>query len=170
MKKYNKFEDFNLDNTLLQDNNYNSIREKTNKSQLEEFLQDIKIENIQTSQTSLKELDLSDLIIGHLNIIQEKWDYIENIDSQILEISDEYVILNCLIDKEKRIYQQRSFKKIFLNNINLEINQLVIIRIFGRAGEIRYKFEDGNNIIPSEYFDFPDDFEDFDDISFGKSL
>ena len=71
----------------------------------------------QTKEIDAKEIELSNLQITGDGIISDKWDKIENIESRIIEVSDQDVILECLVDYENKTFENRIFPKNLIEGI-----------------------------------------------------
>lgn len=113
--------------------------------------------------------DVSDIIVSDQGIIAERWDAIENIPSSIIELGNNAVTLECLVDIDTRKFQRRIFDSMLLEGIvKFEVGKLVLIKIFKRPGEIRFKFLDGSGLVNPEYFDAKKIKDYFKDIPKGK--
>lgn len=93
----------------------------------------------------------------------------EVIIGKILELTDDKVVLKCLVDKENKIFQIRSFDKLpFEGAVTLAINQFVEIKILTRSGERRFLYKNtfGKNL--NTYFTPPNIFEGLENSTFFK--
>jgi hypothetical protein len=86
-----------------------------------------------------------------------EWVKEETIPSRILEINDNTVILECLMDAENHLFENRVFEKKLLEGVvDLEQDGLVLIEVMSRKGEIRFLFKEGENFINPDIFAEPD--------------
>lgn len=87
----------------------------------------------------------------------------EIIHAQVLEVEEEDVLLNCLIDEEKRIFQLRKFDREPLNDeVNLSINSVITITIETYKGRRVFLFENAESgiaplFVRKKYFDKEDE-------------
>lgn len=95
-------------------------------------------------QNGIKEPDL----VWNLNIssnvktTEESYSSVETIYAQILDVTPKQVILNCLLDKEQKIFQTRKFDKIpFENTVDLTLDKFVEIKIYTRPGERKFTYK-----------------------------
>ncbi|HVX28441.1 MAG TPA: hypothetical protein VHB70_18985 [Parafilimonas sp.] len=89
---------------------------------------------------------LSDFTITAQGIIQEKWKTVETIASMLIEVNDESVVLQCLINEENNIFENRVFEKELVSHLNLSKKIPIMIKIYKRPGEIKFKFIDGKGL------------------------
>jgi len=112
--------------------------------------------------TSINPLDfglkVSEESIGKNHIYYDKieirsWNNTENISARLIEFSDIYVVLECLIDKEENHYEEREFKVSLFEGYNLEVGKLFYIRFFERQHEMRIEILDNPALVSKS--DFP---------------
>lgn len=96
-------------------------------------------------------------------VILKGWKNIENISARLIEISEEKVVLECLIDKENSLYEERSFRISLFENYKLEIGNLFYLRFFERPNEMKMEVHD------DPYLSLKDDFPKLDFSVFKKS-
>ena len=97
--------------------------------------------------------ELSEISINSLGIIEESWNSILKIPGRIIEVTETTVVLECVIDLEKKTIQERTFKKDLFNGaVPLQEYQLVLIKIFQRTGKISYEFLNGNGLVKKSTF------------------
>ena len=116
----------------------------------------------QTKTSEPEDIELSNLQITGDGIISDKWDKIENIESRIIEVSEEGVILECFVDYENKTFENRSFPKGLIEGIPLKVYYPVLIKIFTRKNELKFLFIDGTGLVDVAKFNVGY----FDDISF----
>ena len=100
--------------------------------------------------------------VSRENIFLHNWESIENVSARLIETRGEFVILECLIDKENNIYEERVFPKSLFVDYSLEIGSLFYLRFFNRPHEMRLEVLDGGNGLVSE--------DDFPKINFVKKF
>lgn len=124
-----------------------------------------------SSKNPVGEPDFSSINISSDGLIMERWSHSTDIPSVILEHTDSHIVLDCLIDKDNMVYQQRKLERRQLEGVvPIQVGSLVLIKQRGRPGRVQHDFENGANIIPSRYFDYDEDpFKDVD-FSFSKKL
>ncbi|NJO00606.1 MAG: hypothetical protein HC880_01990 [Bacteroidia bacterium] len=105
--------------------------------------------------------DLSELLITQKGIIdQARWIPKLNISGKVIDIMEDVVIVECLIDKEKRHYQKRAFSRSLFININsLDVGVLILIKTYEKPPEVKLKILDGKGIIPESDFTVEDIFD-----------
>ncbi|MCD4747163.1 MAG: hypothetical protein K8R58_12775 [Bacteroidales bacterium] len=152
----------------------NSITEFKTKIHLEEYDSDEDIyssENFLLQNDFVKGLFTSDIKQPHLKFDEEKvltkevellgsdtviisaWKNVENISARLIEHYDDTVVLECLIDKEMRIYEEREFLLSLFTGYDLIIGNLFLLRIFERKNEIRIEIHNGSGLTMED--DFP---------------
>lgn len=70
------------------------------------------------------------------------WKNIENYSARMIEVNDELVILECLIDREKDIFEERAFKTSLFKGYDATIGTTYYIRIFERNHELKMQIHD----------------------------
>lgn len=81
------------------------------------------------------------------------WKNVENISARLIEIWDDQVVLECLIDKENAIYEERSFRKSLFEGYDIEIGNLFFIRFFERPHELKMEIHNDPGLTNID--DFP---------------
>jgi hypothetical protein len=138
--------------TIYQAQVFKSINLKASDIRLDfSHFFDLFTEQIKEKQ---EEQSFSNYTITSDGLVQETWKTIQHIPSRILEIDDEFVILECLTDPEKKAFQNRKIERSSLAGaVPLNRHQLVMMKISKRPGETRVQFLNGNRIINQELFD-----------------
>ncbi len=77
------------------------------------------------------------LLVGSDRVIIRGWKNVENISARLIDSYDDTIILECLIDKEHGIYEEREFRKSLFEGYENGIGSLYLLRIFERQNEIR---------------------------------
>ncbi len=86
-------------------------------------------------------------------VVIQGWKNVENISSRLIEHCDDNVVLECLIDREEGIYEEREFRSSLFTGYNLDIGNLFYLRIFERPNEIRIEIHDDPELTLKD--DFP---------------
>ena len=87
------------------------------------------------------------------SVILRGWKNIENVPARLIEKYDEIVVLECLIDKETRHYEEREFRLKLFDGYDLSIGALFYLRVFERPNEIRMEIHDDPRLVFES--DFP---------------
>jgi hypothetical protein len=115
-------------------------------------------ENLEEFSNELSASKHKQPILGVDRIVLSGWKNIENIPSRLLENHEKSVILECLIDRENRTYEEREFKKSLFEGYDLQIGNLFYLRVFERPNELKIEVHDSPGLTSSD--DFPKlDFE-----------
>ncbi len=115
--------------------------------------------------------DLSDYTITGDGFISENWSSTFTIPSNIIEVNNEFVILECLIDYQNKILETRRFKRTLLDGkCRLFPNHIIILKISERPGKIQFEFEDGANFGYEKYFNPSEYLPDASSINTGKLI
>jgi hypothetical protein len=111
------------------------------------------------STTLIKDVETIETIKNNKNLIGSdavfiiNWKNVENIPARLIEKFDKIVVLECLIDKEEGIYEEREFKSSLFEGFDLTIGNLFYIRYFERPNEARIEILDNPKLTSAE--DFP---------------
>ncbi len=108
-----------------------------------------KLPQITSEETTAKEI----VTFSPDDIIISRWKNVENISTRLVEYYDDTVILECLIDKDLKIYEEREFGSSLFADYDLEIGNLFLLRIFERKNEIRIEVHNDPGLILKD--DFP---------------
>ncbi len=100
--------------------------------------------------------DIADLVINDKGILEDSWLKKNKIPAIVTEIIDDrVVVLDCLLDKENKEYEERVFEYFFFQKIKqFAVGKLIQIIIYQMPGEIKYKFLDGEGTISRNDFLF----------------
>lgn len=114
------------------------------------------IDNIKQLHTKFYDEEKSTeevVLLGSDTIIISGWKNVENISARLIEHYDDTVVLECLIDKEMRIYEEREFQLSLFIGYDLKIGNLFLLRIFERKNEIRIEIHNDPGLTLKD--DFP---------------
>jgi len=92
--------------------------------------------------------------IGSDFVAIQSWKNTENISARLIDHYDDLVILECLVDKEFKVYEEREFKKSLFSDYELIIGNIFYLRIFERKNEIRLEIHNDPKLTFKE--DFPE--------------
>ncbi len=102
-------------------------------------------------------------------ILNEKWNKISMVSARVLKITNEFVVCECLINKEDSIYECRQFAKKFLEHISdLEENYYLLIKISEKEGSFRIDIYNGKGLSLEKDFQFKNDWDELKDIEMDK--
>jgi len=148
-----------LENIEKNTNEFNSSRfiERENllkdlfNSDENKFLERIQIEELAEKVNKPYELTPA---ISVDKVIISGWKIIENISARLIENSVEHLVLECLIDKEAEIYEERIFRKSLFSGYDLEFGNLFYLRFFEGNNVMKMEVHDGKGIVSIN--DFPE--------------
>jgi hypothetical protein len=86
-------------------------------------------------------------------VIIPSWKNVENISARLINHYDETVVLECLIDKENNVYEEREFRASLFEDYNIKQGNLFFLRVFERKNEVRLEIHDDPGLTRIE--DFP---------------
>ena len=110
----------------------------------------------------------SDYILNSSGSIVQNWDRTHIYPSKLVEVFKETVLLECLMDSEKKIFKLRHFKRSVIEGMmKLEFGVIILIKTFERAGKQTFEYEKGAESVYGRYFEIED--VEAEDI-FGKDM
>jgi hypothetical protein len=80
-----------------------------------------------------------------------KWRNYENVSARLVEQYDDVVVLECLIDKENGLYEERLFRVSLFEGFRLEIGDLFYLRFFERQNEDRMEIHGKELVAPDDF-------------------
>jgi len=87
------------------------------------------------------------------SIILKVWKNIENVSARLIEKYDDVVVLECLIDKEIGLYEEREFRLSLFVGYDLRVGNLFYLRFFDRENETRMEIHNDPKLVSQS--DFP---------------
>ena len=103
--------------------------------------------------------------------VRETWDDCTSIDARIIEIGEEWVRLDCLVDSENQVFQERVFQRGLLEGaLPMRVGAYVLIRVFTSPGKIKHTFDDGEKLVRKKFFEDDSWFADLEDVSLDEML
>jgi hypothetical protein len=98
----------------------------------------------------------------------KSWKLIANISSKLIDFDESLVSLECLLDKEERIYEEREFDIALFNGYNLEIGKLFKVCIYQRENQRMIDIKDDSKLISTDDFPEIDLYTPFKNIKLNK--
>ena len=143
---------FGDENNVSLKNTFNAAGDKIklNDSQLEFFLK--------------KQVTASGLIGLTEGVNLLSWKRVANISSKILYFDDKVVQIECLVDKENRIYEQRQFGSDFFEGLKLEIGYIFKLCFYKRNNQQMVEVMYDSNLVASDDFSSTDFLDDVNDL------
>ena len=109
-----------------------------------------------------------DRLLDELNAEFDKIIEVNDFYGEIIEVEQDYILINCLLDKEKKIFQIRRFDRTpFDSYINIEVGNYISIRSVTKPGSRLFEFNNETSDL-SNYFKKPNYFEGLEDSKFFK--
>lgn len=139
---------------------YNLHKSFSFYAQLKEHLTDSpKLNRESLIQSSSDLIDLN-IVKSTEVILNEKWSNIINLQALIVSIDKDLIQCECLIDKENKLFETRTFPLIIFNTMkNLHIGQPILISIKSKPGSIRIDVNDGKSFVDKSLFEANADLE-----------
>lgn len=106
---------------------------------------DFEIDKLDTNYTN-------DIYLNE-GLIFRQWRNTENISSRVIEFDELTVVLECLIDKEDLIFEERVFKRSIFSHYELRLGKLFKLCMYERPGQVMMEIKDNPKLIQDE--DFP---------------
>ncbi|MBL7763395.1 MAG: hypothetical protein JNL23_08200 [Chitinophagaceae bacterium] len=95
----------------------------------------------------------SQIFSGTDAVIFAAWKNTYNISARLIEHYDEVVMLECLIDKEEKVYETREYQSSLFLGYDLIIGSLFFLRYFERKNEVRLEVHNDPRLTSLD--DFP---------------
>lgn len=112
-----------------------------------------------------------ELFKNRIFMAYENWDKTINVNSKIIQSSKDFVICECLVDKEHNIFEKMSFPRHLFNHIeDLKINPYVILTIQSKTGSTRIDVINGEKLVDKKVFELNEEWAELDDKDFNKPL
>jgi len=104
-------------------------------------------------------------------IAQENWEKTINVNSKIIQSNSDYIICECLIDREKRIFEKRSFPKHLFEHIeNIKKKPFVVLSIKTKIGSTRIDVIKGEHLVDKKAFELNEEWEKIEGKDFNQPL
>lgn len=81
------------------------------------------------------------------------WKNIENISARLIDYYDDVVVLECLVDREFGVYEEREFRASLFAGYELQIGNLFYLRFFDRENETKMEIHNDRKLTSNK--DFP---------------
>jgi hypothetical protein len=118
-------------------------------------------------QTEFTEEEISAVSIHQDGFFIENWTSTTTIPAKIVEITKDYVMMDCVLDEGVSRIEKRKFIRSLIRESDLYIDSIIAIKIFERPGKTIHEFINGANLGLEQYFE--DNF-DYDSLDFGKPI
>lgn len=93
-------------------------------------------------------------------ILNENWTQTETIQGKVIHFNEQEIFVDCLVDRENKIFQHRIFSKLLFENIvNLSANKPVIIKTRLKPGAVRVDVYSGDGIVNLELFELNENWD-----------
>jgi len=121
-----------------------------------EFLKELFTHDIKEPVMSLSEdkpCAEETILVGTDRILLRGWKNVENVSARLINSYNDIVVLECLIDKENGVYEEREFRKSIFEGYDIYIGSLYLLRIFERNNELRIEIHNDPELTLKD--DFP---------------
>ncbi len=82
------------------------------------------------------------------------WKLVETLSARVIDFYNEVVLLECLVDKENKEYEEREFKVMLFEGFALEIGKLFKLCYYERINQAMLEIKDNPNLVLES--DFPE--------------
>tara|TARA_R110000868_G_scaffold720_4_gene5238 strand:- start:1873 stop:2439 length:567 start_codon:yes stop_codon:yes gene_type:complete len=160
LSEYNSFEsEISLDDELV------TLESSENDSNIS-FSKEKLSNSFEDSRTYL-----DNLLIGRDFISNETWEKINTIQGRIASFNNIKVFVDCLIDKENKIFEHREFARFFFEHLDeLSEKKPIIIKTKINPGSSRIDIYPGEGIVNLELFEINDKWEQLRDSGLDEKL
>ncbi len=100
----------------------------------------------------------------------QQWKMVENISAKLLYINANTVTLECLIDKEEKIYEERELKISLFKNFELKIGSFFKLCLFERDNGMMMEVKDGSKLVLENEFPTFDFYARFGSMKLSNKL
>ncbi len=147
-------EDIAFKNAQVKDSKSVSISSLQENRITESFREDKGRETVVKPADQKKEIEISDFGVTADGILGEHWNTIDTYQARILEVSENFIILECVTNIEEKVFENRKFDIAFLKNIvPFKLYHPVLIKVFKRPGEMKFKIIDGTDLFDEKIFE-----------------
>jgi hypothetical protein len=146
--------------------------ESDNFVSLRKFLNEIFDNNSSVSAGGV--IQIRGIEQGELTKISEhvalkSWKNTDNISTRLLSVFDQTVLLECLVDLENQLYEEREFSITLFEGYDLTPGNLFYLRFFSRTNEVRMEVHADTKFVNAGDFPKPDFKEIFSNSQLFKS-
>lgn len=92
------------------------------------------------------------------------WQRVANISSKILYFDDDVVQIECLVDKENKLYEQKEFNRDFFVGLDLSIGYQFKLCFYKRNNQQMVEVMYDSQLVASDDFSSADFLDDVDDL------
>ncbi len=121
---------------------------------------------------SNREISLSDYDFRLQGFVSnEIWNKSFNLHARITKVLKDKITCECVIDKENRLFETRSFPILLFEHLQKkEVNYPIIVSIKTRPGSTRIDIRDGKNIVDLSIFNLKDGWKELIKSGLDKPL
>lgn len=114
---------------------------------------------------------MKELFSNRTFVTNENWDKTINVDSKIIYKDDNVVVCDCLVDKERNVFEKMSFPtNIFKHIVNISKSPYVILSIKSKTGSTRIDVVKGAELVDKKAFELREEWEKLDESDFNQPL
>lgn len=157
------------------ESNVKALNRRSKEEAVEEE-ENTDLENYSTSPIDKDILDdqesLFEKTFQKSTFLNEKWDERLFIDGQVNKVTDNIILVNCLVDEENQIFKEKVFPKQLTNHIQ-DLNEKTFLRvkISFKSGSMRYDIYDAEGFnIDKEIFEADNLWDSLEDFEFDEPL
>lgn len=111
------------------------------------------------------------LFTGREFLPNEQWDDREVIQGLIVHFNDQEIFVDCLVDIDNHVFEQRIFPRYFFSNISdLAANKPVIINTRAKPGSIRLDVYPGEGMVDLDLFKSKDVWDKYEGAGLDDKL
>lgn len=147
---------------------HKSLEDK-NSSDLTEW----NLERVSSRNTTvdLFEGKLGNINQGFENVQFQTWKMVANISSKVLHSDDNVVGLECLLDKEEKVFEEREFSRKLFKGFSVEPGSLFKVCLYERQNEERIEIKSGaNGLVQSDEFPKTDFYSKFKNLTLQRNI
>ncbi|MEA3448487.1 MAG: hypothetical protein U9Q98_08590 [Bacteroidota bacterium] len=97
--------------------------------------------------------DVEQASLADSKILIRDWNNSENIHARLIEVTGTTVVLECLVDKENKIYEEREFDKDLFDGYEIKEGYFFLLRFYTRKNEMKLEVHDNKSgLVKDEHF------------------
>jgi hypothetical protein len=105
-------------------------------------------ENIDSIYSDDSKKLLENIFTSRSVVLNESWEFSENVQGKIVHCDVNEVYVDCLIDKSKAIFEHRSFPRYLFEHLNEVKSEIpVYIKTKGKRGSVRIDIYPGTGLV-----------------------
>jgi hypothetical protein len=147
---------------------YKSFEVKDSENPIEWNLEKVSSTNM---TFDLFESKLGNIKQGFESVQFQTWQLVANISSNVLYADDNVVGLECLLDKEEKVFEEREFSRKLFNGFSVEPGTLFKVCLYERQNEERIEIKSGaNGLVQAEDFPKMDFYSKFKNLTLQRNI